>query len=311
MKITINKQSVTLPDFLLVGAGKAGSTALFTFLRQNPDIFLPAIKEPNYFCYEGKRPDYSLYKSQMWKFDRYCALFESAPDDSCIGECSIVYLMKYQSTIRHIKKMYGDGYKNVKIMMMLRNPVDRLLSHFVQTNRMGLEKLPLMEAVSPQTIQKRQYLHPAYDYIEPGMYFRQVKAYLREFPLTKVILYDDYRKNPSGVMKDIFEFLGVRDISPSLDYSARINPGGIPKNRAVYQCVNLFFRVARKGFSLLALRDQAAGSSRFRDKILTRYILVRPQFTDSQRKDILAFYVEDIKKLGGLLDVDLSSWLTV
>jgi hypothetical protein len=95
-----------LPDFLIVGAGKSGTTSLYHYLRQHPQIFMPEIKEPKFFAFAETPTSFVYPKGTtiIWNFDEYKSLFEPAREDQKLGEASPIYLRYYEKTIENIKK---------------------------------------------------------------------------------------------------------------------------------------------------------------------------------------------------------------
>jgi len=123
---------MTLPTFLIIGAAKSGTTSLWHYLRQHPQIFLTRHKEPNFFILEGlELPPFSgpaapeilykkIYKYSVTDIDSYRTLFQEVSQEKAIGEASVPYLYFPQAADR-IKKYIPD----VKMIVVLRNPIDR------------------------------------------------------------------------------------------------------------------------------------------------------------------------------------------
>src|SRR5690242_1148638 len=107
-----------LPNFLIVGAAKGGTTSLYYYLKQHPEVFLSVVKEPCFFCYANKTPNYKHSKDTVVDFKIYKKLFETAKNYKAIGEASSTYLFMYEETIKNIRDFIPDA-TNVKIIIIL------------------------------------------------------------------------------------------------------------------------------------------------------------------------------------------------
>ena len=210
-----------LPNFLIIGAAKSGTSSLYDYLKQHPQVYMPVTKEPNFFVFEGLNlPPFSgsadsqtlykrLYKHSITNIDGYQELFQGVSQEKAIGEASVRYLYFPQAAER-IKKYIP----NVKMIIMLRNPIDRLYSHYLMMKvRYRLEPLSLAQAIEQE--EKRIYNNWGWDwhYVRVGMYYNQVKHYLNLFKSEqiKVFLYDDFCTNPLGIFQEVCQYIGVDD----------------------------------------------------------------------------------------------------
>lgn len=234
---------MTLPNFLLLGAAKSGTSSVWNYLKQHPQIFMSNPKEPNFFVFEGtKLPPFSgpapsevlyqrLYQNTITDWESYQALFDGVSDEIAIGEASVRYLYFPQAPEK-IKKYIPD----VKMIVMLRNPVDRLYSHYVMNIRHLLEPLPLEEALKQEEERIQNNWGWDWHYTRVGMYAQQIERYLNYFQpeQLKILFYDDFRQDPLGVMKDIYHYLGVNDsFVPNIERQK--NQGYWPKNKSIHQ----------------------------------------------------------------------------
>ena len=152
MKINLNNN---LPDFLIVGAQKSATTTLYKILNSNNSIFMPDIKEVNFFAYNEYDDELNAYAKYNFgnhfkiitKPEEYLNLFSNARSNQIIGESSVNYLFRYHQTIKKIKKYYKEEHKKIKIIISLRNPVDRAFSSWVMNVRDNREKMSFEEAI--------------------------------------------------------------------------------------------------------------------------------------------------------------------
>ena len=139
--------SNNLPNFLVVGAAKSGTSSLHNYLNQHPEIFMPSfrdgvnVKEPQFFVRESVM---DRLHSGIWNWQDYKDLFFQVKDEKAIGEASVFYLYYFEEAINNIKKYLGD---QIKIIIILRNPIDRAYSAYQHVSRSMKEELSFEEAL--------------------------------------------------------------------------------------------------------------------------------------------------------------------
>jgi len=218
------------PTFLLVGAQKAGTTALYSLLRQHPQIFMSPVKEPDYFARkeilsylrEGKRAP-----SYVRDWDAYLALFKAARPGQAIGEASTSYLYS-PSAPADIRERLPD----VKLLAILRDPTRRAYSNYLHCLRRGIEPLAFMEALKAEPARIAAGWGPNWHYRTRGCYFEQLMRFRNQFPTSqlRILLYESFVRAPGEVMRQVFEYLGVDPgFVPNL--ASRHNVSGVPKWR--------------------------------------------------------------------------------
>ena len=310
MIINYKGKKAKLPDFLFVGAARSGTTTLYHHLMQNPQIFVPEVKEPRFFGFmEG--PSQNTDSLPLWRFEEYAKLFEPANDKQIIGEATTAYLPYFNTVIKQIKLVYGERYKDLKIIAILRNPVERDFSHYLYFVRRGLETLPFEEAINSQIVEKRRAENVAYDYLGYGMYYKPLKAYMGEFPHVKVYLFEDL-KNPEGLIRDLFEFLGV-DQGIEINMDLELNPSGIPTNRTVVDFLqgnNIFKDTLKQYLKPVFPQKYFLQLVQFKDKLLRNFV-EKPEMDLEMRKRLLNMCRDDIVALQKLIARDLSHWLEI
>ncbi len=218
------------PTFIVVGANKGGTTSLWRYLNQHPDVFMSRIKEPMFFSdvpevIEG-RPD-GVFRSEVVRsWDDYLQLFERARHARAVGEASTSYLCD-PSVPARIQARLPD----VRLLAILRNPFDRAFSSYQMYQRLGMDELTFQESVEHELARLegrvaardewRQHLHL-------GFYGRALKRYLGEFPRDQVgiYLYDDLEVEPTVLISGLYGFIGV-DTSFRPNMSKRHNAAPI------------------------------------------------------------------------------------
>src|SRR5215211_584343 len=295
---------MTMPNFLIIGAGKSGTTSLYHYLKQHPEIYMSPVKEPKFFALEGKTlnfrgpNDAHMNRKSVTDIDTYQALFRGVTDEKAIGEASPLYLYSPEAPGRikhHVPR--------ARLIAILRNPVERAYSSFIQRVQKGDE--PLQDfalALQEEEIRMRNNWAPRWQVKQIGFYYLHLKRYHDIFDpdQIKVFLYDDLKSNPIGVAQSAYRFLGVDDsFSPNI--SSVHNPSGIPKSKAL----QLFLSRPNPLKSVLKLVVPRGLRPHLTAYLENRNIAGPPPLDQDVRKELMASYREDILKLEKLIDRDL------
>ena len=287
---------MTLPNFMIIGVAKVGTTSLYRYLDQHPQVFMCPIKGTNFFGYEdahawkwtdeGDPP--LLQNFHVKTIEEYEASFAGASDEIAIGEVSPQYF-RCPTAARQIH----ECIPNVKLVLNLRNPADRAFSGFLMRTRRGEVVKGFYEELTLES-----------SHVKEGFYYRRLKRYLDIFPKLqiKIYIFEEFKKDPGRVLLDLFDFLGV-DANFVPDTSIRHNPAAIPKNRLLNR---LFFdpTLIRITKSILPENVQVMAK-----QIQQQNLRPAPKLPTDLRAELLNLYREDILKLESLLDRDLSIWL--
>ena len=305
-----------LPNFLIIGAAKCGTTALYDYLDQHPQIYMSPFKEPKFFALEGEKLDFrgpaaewGINRAQYTDIEAYRDLFKDASGERARGEASTLYLYspKAPGRINHY-------VPNVKLVAVLRNPVERAYSAYLHMVRDSREPLgDFAQALRVEEARIAENWAPVYHYKHRGFYYAQLKRYFDAFDRDRirVYLYEDLRSDPAGMVQDIFRFLEVDD-SFAPDVSARHNVSGIPKSETL-QAVYLLLRRPNALRSVLRPLLPAKVRSKVRSRALSsirkRNVARAPRMSPEVRAELTEAYRGDILKLEELLQRDLSGWL--
>jgi hypothetical protein len=312
MDVVYGGLNIRLPDFLIVGAARSGTTTMFSFLDRHPRVFMPREKEPMFFAAHGRgwsTVDIRTGARSTYvvdDLDAYLDLFRPAGKDQLLGEASTWYLYFYQTTVANIRRIYKDKSESLKILILLRNPVDRAWSHYLLKRRNGEESLPFEAAIEPEVVRQREEKHFAagFDYIGFGRYFRQVESYLANFPRLKMLFFEEMREDLPRATREVCDFLGVE--APVEVKEKRLNVSGTPKNKLAGALAGFLYRpYAWKSFFkvLLSYKTRAGLKYGLAEK------LFRPERLDRDlRRQLENAYREDILGLAALLKKDLSFW---
>ncbi len=187
---------IHLPDFLVIGAEKGGTTWLYTQLKKHPDIFLPATKEVQFFNKYNSNLIQRDYFQQG--IDWYANFFKQYNGQKAVGEVTPMYLCDAEAPLR-IKQTLP----HVKLIAILRNPVQRAWSHYCMAKNKEHTKLTFREAIRQREPR----------FIDRGLYYNQLKIYYQLFQPNKIIVifYEEVFKNPEHWLSEICKFLSVDD----------------------------------------------------------------------------------------------------
>jgi hypothetical protein len=306
----MNRCKTVLPNFLLAGAAKSGTTALYYHLKGHPDIFLSPVKEPCFFSAQILHlPQKGIGDERKFfikTFEDYCKLFADAGGKKAVGEASADTLYYYEKTIPVIKKFLGDP----GIIILLRNPVERAYSAYLHLVRDNRESLSFEDGLEQEEARMRQDWQCMWHYKNRGMYYCQVKAFMEAFNRVMVFLYDDFKKDPLAIIRQACEFLGVENDYQPADTAARYNVSGIPRFKTlnnIFLMKNIVQRTLRNAGSFILTDD---GWVKLRENLRAR-LYVKASMKPETRAYLQGVFREDILKLQDLLDKDLGPWLSV
>jgi hypothetical protein len=299
----------SLPNFLIIGAAKSGTTALYEYLKQHPQIFMSVIKEPKFFAHENRLPNWKGPGDERYdpttitNIALYLAMFHEVTDEKAVGEASTQYL--YMPGAAERIKYYVP---NAKLIAILRNPVEVSYSAFLHKRREGFEPLSdFGEALRQEPVRIKDNWSPLWHYRQRGFYHEHLKHYYELFDRDRirVYLYDDLKKDPAGLIKSIFQFL---EVDPSFDPSMaqKPNQSGIPKSPKLHK-----FLSEKNNVRDAVRRFLPHGTYWRAHSSLQEWNLEKPRIPLAQRAQLVEDYRDEVTKLESFLGRDLSHWLKV
>jgi hypothetical protein len=300
---------MTMPNFLIIGAGKSGTTSLYQYLKQHPEIYMSPVKEPKFFAVEGKKLDFrgpndemSMNRKSITDLDTYRTLFSGVTDEKAIGEASTLYLYSPEAPGR-IKHYIPQA----RLIAILRNPVDRAYSSFIQRVQKGHEPLTdFAQALREEENRAHNNWAPRWQSKRIGFYHAHLRRYYDIFERNqiKVFLYEDLKGDPASVLQNIFRFLEV-DEARLPDVSLKHNISGVPRNRLLHELLNKPNPIK----SILRLVVPKGLRPRLTAFMENQNIGGPPPLDQDVREELIDLYREDILKLEELIGRDLSRWL--
>ena len=293
---------MALPNLLIVGAAKSGTTSLHNYLNQHPSIFMCSPKEPHFLI--NKQIGEQRIPKGVLSLEDYKSLFKGASTKKYRGESSVMYLLFPEFAIKNINKYLS---KDVKIIIMLRNPVERAYSGYQHVKRYNLmESLSFEKALdqSENRYHNTSNMTPASRYLELGMYFEQVKIFIEEFDNVHVIIYDDYKNDFSSEMDNVFKFLNVAVLKVNTEKKHMVGGWKWKNERIKYLMMkkNSFKTVLKFLLPFKSLRKI------IRENLHKRNTNKIEKVNLEAEKWLKDYYKVDVEKLSLLLDKDLSDW---
>ena len=215
-----------LPTFIIGGAPRSSTTYLYDLCDSHPDIYMakPRAPEPKFFLIDEEYDKGLGYYSEKY--------FAQAAGFRAIGEKSTNYLENL-----HVAQRIKQRLPDVKLIFVLRNPVDRAFSNYLWSCKNGLETLSFVEALKREEEREsrykpeHRYARP-FSYISRGLYAKHLKPYLELFSpaQVKILLLDDIVSAPEATTRDLFSFLGVPTVRTSFDLTQRVNSARRPSD---------------------------------------------------------------------------------
>ena len=293
-----------MPNFLIIGTQKAGTTALYYYLKEHPQIYMSPTKEPGFFDFEGEPVDFCgpgdeySYRFAINDLSAYQNLFRDVNNEIAIGEATTWYLqsLKASERIKHY-------IPKAKLIVILRNPADRAYSAFLHAIRNNREPISdFAQALLEEDKRIKNNWGYLWRYKNMGFYATQLKRYFELFDRNqiKVYLFEDYKSNPTEILKDIFHFLNVDEtFTPEIITPKNIS--GIPKSKALYTFLrkNNSIKKFFKPFIPYKVRKQMISQ-------LMQKNMLKPTISVEVQLKLREVFREDILELQELLQRNLS-----
>ncbi len=313
----------TLPNFFIAGVAKAGTTSLYHYLEQHPQIYMSPIKEPGFFAatdlasgqYHVRprvvrdpaalepylhRPTPPGDEPLVLDWTAYLALFRGVRDEAAIGEASVGYYFHLPGVPRAIR----DRVPDARLIFVLRDVAERLFAVYLGGRwlRPGLSFRAWFELAQRGGEEARDIRGS----VVAGRYATHLRRFLTVFPAhqMRMFLYEDYRADARRVLRDIFSFLGV-DPGVAVDLSRRYNEAVAPRLRVLH--------VLRQRLAARAPRALGWIPERVRRALRTLYYVETPRvaMAPEDRQMVIDHYRDEILRTGDLLGRDLSDWLRI
>lgn len=274
------------PNFIVIGAARSGTTSLFQYLERHPDIFMSEVKELNFFS-----------NDKYWNLglDWYYRHFDDAKE-KCVGEASTSYTSHPYS--QHAPKRIFSNLPDVKLIYVVRDPIDRFVSHYLHRVTRGVESRELTDIVES---------HPDDFLLLQGKYDLQISRYLEHFPADRIhcLTIDSLQRDPVGTVGRIYDYLNVpRETAGNQDFRPRNVNKRITRKSAFGRSVLRFYHENIEQRSVyyavkrlfLQLGEIGAG------------VVDKPQLDEDTLSALIEYYRVDVQNFSRRVGIDTSTW---
>lgn len=295
---------MTLPTFLIIGASKCGTTSLYAYLAQHPDVFMSSPKEPNFFNRDPADPRSDLPWSRR---DGYEGLFAAGSGARARGEASAAYLWSPRApgAIR-------DAIPAARLIVLLRDPVARAFSAWLHLRQRGLEPIgDFFDAVDAEAERSAsEELSNLTRYVEAGRYHEQLQRWLSVFAVgqLQVHLTEDLERDPLTVVARCCEHIGV-DAGFRPDTTIRHNRSGVARSPRLGRAIHGWGR-SRLSAAVRAVVPRRTRAS-VRSSLQAANLRPAPPLPDDAYERLAPRFADDVARLRALLGRDLAEWPVV
>jgi len=304
---------MTMPNFLVIGGARCGTTSLHYYLGEHPDIFMASHKDCRFFAMgDEPMPAYleedepararfdAMRRDAVLTPEAYRALFDEVADETAVGEATAFYLYHPRAPER-IRRTIPDA----RLVAVLRQPAERAYSHYLARVRNGSIDRSFEEVLDAEDPADERVWAGQFHFIREGFYYRNLKRYYDLFPADqfRIFLFEELQGEPERLVRDICRFLGVRDDVP-LDVAIRYNAAGRPKSQAINR---LLMRRNPLKSAVKWLIPQSL-RTRLRFRVMQKNA-AEAEMAPDVRKRLIDVFRDDILRLQDLIGRDLSHWL--
>ncbi len=286
------------PNFFIVGAPKAGTTALHTYLNDHPQVCMSIDKEPNFFSHLEIAAQNLYYdKKNIESLEEYVQLFKCKSSEKAIGEASVSYL--YYPEVAH--RIYAFN-PHAKIIISLREPVSRAFSHYQMDYSQDLVPYTFEEIVKHGPNDEKSGIY-FQQYIQLGEYYNQVKRYIETFGKDQVLIFrhEDLILQTEQIVEKIYHFLGIDNLQEFVK---------IKNQNVTLTGKNIFIKKLYSQKKLRSILNNLISES-IKEKLFKTFFSKDglPILTSEIKQSLKIYYSQDIKNLQNLINIDLSTWL--
>ncbi len=274
-----------VPNFIIAGAEKSGTSSLVFYLMEHEDVYIPVFRELHFFDDET-----SFSKGVEW----YTDCFAARGNQKVTGECTPLYMFS-EGAAQRISGLFPD----MRLIFILRNPVDRAYSNYWHQVRGGREALTFAEGLEreEERISKGALARRTYAYLNKGFYYRQLRRFADCFPMDKVLVlkFEDLKRSPQKTLNAVYGFLGVAPREAQMRTREIKNRTRVPRSRHVQHVARKLFRTSR-AFRAVSRINLVLGPGNY------------PPLDRGTRERLTALYREDVRKLETLTGIDFGEW---
>ena len=296
---------MSLPNFIVAGFPKCGSTALHYYLNEHPEIFMPKQKELHFFtssilAAQNQGPgDKEIKKTQIKTLKDYSKCYHNLKEEVAIGDASPSYI-NYPSEYDKIKK----DLNNPKVIVLLRDPIKRAYSNYLHLVRAHREQLGFFEALKEENKRKDSCYSDFWYYTVNSLYADKIKRVKNVFSDVLVITQEELSADTSATIKNIFRFLEVDDEFTPSNLDKRYNPGGTYKSNTV---TKLIFKENSVKTAIKKVIPVPVWMKHIKQNVIEKYKTATPEIDEKTENHLLEVFKDDVQNLKKQ-GIDVSRW---
>lgn len=303
----INKTSKKLPNFIIAGFPKCGTTSLYQYFNSHDDIYMPDQKELHYFTYPilsksiNGVGDKEVNKYHINTLEEYMFCFSKVSHEKAIGDASPSYANYPEEAIPKIKELLGDP----KIIIVLRDPIKRAYSNYLHLKRTGRETLSFYEALLKEEERIKLGYSDFWHYSFNSIYFDKIKKYIDNFSDVKIVVFEEYVKDIVKNTQDLYQFLGVDSNVEPKNLNVTFNPGGVYSENIITKFIfshNIFRSFIKKHMKVTPFMKK------LKVRVLQTFKKPTPKIDEEAERFLINKFKKDVQKLNKELNVNIEFW---
>lgn len=293
------------PNFIIAGFPKCGTTSLFHYLKQHPEIFMPNQKELHFFTQPqifklNRGPKDKVVKQSHIKSEKeYLELFKSVKDEIAVGDTSPSYI-NYPENFGMIKQYLNDP----KVIVIVRDPIDRAYSNYLHLKRELRETMDFFSALKNEDNRREECYSDFWYYRFNSTYYKKILMAKKTFSNVLVLTAEEFKRNPEITLKKVYSFLGVKLIVKKQALETKFNVGGYYKKNVI---TSLLFQPSRFKNALKKIIKPTRRIKMLVSKFSRLFQIKQPSIDQdslSYLKKHLSKEINNLKKM----NIDVSKW---
>jgi len=297
-----------LPNFTIAGFAKCGTTSLYHYLYEHPEIYLPKRKELHYFTYEkvlrfkdNGPKDKKMHKFHTRTFDEYKTQFKSVGLEKAIGDISPTYAL-YEDGLGFLKESLGE---KTKMIVVVRDPLKRAYSNYLHLVRENRENQSFYEALHKEDERKENGYSNFWYYKFISSYYGHINRLNQNFDQVLVVTFEEFVKKPIKGIQEIYRFLGVDDTFVPENINTQFNPGGAYKRNII---TNFIFGRSKLNSLVKSIIPLNSGVKKIAHSITNNFKQKTPSMDKKSEDFLIDYFKEDVKKLKEEYNVRVEHW---
>ena len=293
------------PNFIIAGFPKCGTTSLFHYLKQHPEIFMPKQKELHFFTQPqifklNKGPKDKVVKQPHIKSEKeYLELFKSVKDEIAVGDASPSYI-NYPENFGMIKQYLNDP----KVIVIVRDPIDRAYSNYLHLKRELRETMDFFSALKNEDNRREESYSDFWYYRFNSTYYKKILMAKKTFSNVLVLTSEEFKKNPEITLKKVYSFLGVKSIVNKQALETKFNVGGYYKKNLI---TSLIFQPSRFKNALKKIIKPTRGIKMLVSRFSRLFQIKQPSIDQDSLNYLKKHFSKEINNLKKM-NIDVSKW---